>query len=188
MNLADAGGLTLWLINERGAVPNQSPRATLDARYSEETAQATPWPNAMAHLEQAGLFWVSTVRADGRPHVTPVVAVWMDGALYFTSGPGEQKSRNLAANRHCAVTTGCNTWNEGFDIVLHGEAVITRDLPLLRHVAGAFLAKYGSDWGFEVADDGTFGGHGVLVYQLIPAQALGFGKDPFSHTRWDFDT
>jgi hypothetical protein len=21
-----------------------------------------------------------------------------------------------------------------------------------------------------------------------PAQALGFGKDPFSHTRWDFDT
>ena len=188
MNLADAGGLTLWLINERGTVPNQSRRATLDARYSEETAQATPWPDAAAHLEQAGLFWVSTVRADGRPHVTPVVAVWMDGALYFTSGPGEQKSRNLAANRHCAVTTGCNTWDEGFDMVLHGEAVITRDLPLLRDVADAFLAKYGSDWGFEVADDGTFGGHGVLVYQLIPVQAVGFGKHPFSHTRWDFDT
>ena len=189
MNLAVTGGLTLWLINERGTVLNQSPRATLDARYSEESAQATPWPDAVALLEQAGLFWVSTVRADGRPHVTPVVAVWMDGALYFTSGPGEQKSRNLAANRHCAVTTGCNTWDEGFDIVLHGEAVITRDLPLLRQVAGAFAAKYGSDWAFKVADDGTFREHGVsLVYQLNPAQALGFGKHPFSHTRWDFDT
>jgi Pyridoxamine 5'-phosphate oxidase len=107
-------------------MPNQSPVTTLDARYSEESAQATPWPDAVARLERAGLLWVSTVRADGRPHVTPVVAVWMDGALYFSSGPGEQKSRNLAANRHCAVTTGCNTWDEGFDIVLHGEAVVVR--------------------------------------------------------------
>jgi hypothetical protein len=169
-------------------MPNQSPRTTLDARYSQESARATPWPEAVAHLEAAGLFWVSTVRPDSRPHVTPVVAVWMDGALYFSSGPREQKSRNLAANRHCAVTTGCNIWDEGLDIVLHGEAVAVRDLLLLQQVADAFLAKYGSDWTFEVADDGTFHGHGVsMVYQLIPVQALGFGKDPFSHTRWDFD-
>jgi hypothetical protein len=166
---------------------NQSPVTTLDARYSSETAQATPWPDAVAHLEEAGLFWVSTVRADGRPHVTPVVAVWMDGALYFTSGAAEQKSKNLAANRHCAVTTGCNTWNQGFDIVLHGDAVVVRDLPLLQQVAGAFLAKYGSDWAFEVGSDGTFIGPGVsLVYQLAPVQAVGFGKGEFSHTRWDF--
>jgi hypothetical protein len=166
---------------------DQSPQAVLDARYSEENARATPWADALALLEQAGLFWVSTVRPDGRPHVTPVVAVWVDGALYFSSGPGEQKSRNLAANRHCAVTTGCNTWNEGFDIVVHGDAVVVRDLALLRRVADAFVAKYGSDWTFEVAHDGTFGGHGVsLVYRLAPVQALGFGKGPFSHTRWDF--
>ena len=56
-------------------MPNQSPRATLDARYSEQNAQATPWPDAVTSLEAAGLFWVSTVRGDGRPHVTPVVAV-----------------------------------------------------------------------------------------------------------------
>jgi hypothetical protein len=170
-------------------MPNQSPVTTLDARYSEESAEATPWPDAVARLERAGLFWVSTVRADGRPHVTPVVAVWMDGALYFSSGPGEQKSKNLAATRYCAVTTGCNTWDEGFDIVLHGEAVVVRDLPLLQQVAGAFLAKYGQDWAFEVASDGTFRGHGIsLVYQLTPVQGLGFGKRPFSHTRWDFTT
>ncbi len=62
-----------------------------------------------------------------------------------------------------------------------------RDLALLQRVADAFLAKYGSDWAFEVADDGTFKGHGVsLVYRLAPVQGLGFGKAPFSHTRWDF--
>ena len=169
-------------------MPNRSPRATLDARYSEENAQATSWTGAVARLEAAGLFWVSTVRTDGRPHVTPVVAVWTDEALYFTSGPREQKSRNLAANRHCAVTTGCNTWNEGLDVVLMGDAVVVRDLPLLRQVADAFLAKYGSDWAFEVAEDGTFGGHGdgAVVYRLVPVQGLGFAKGPFSHTRWDF--
>jgi hypothetical protein len=170
---------------EGGAMANDVPRTTLDARYSEEGAHATAWPDAVTHLERAGLFWVSTVRADGRPHVTPVVAVWADGALYFASGPSEQKSRNLASNRHCAVTTGCNTWNEGLDLVLQGDAVVVDDVPLLRRVADAYLAKYGRDWAFEVAEDGTFGG--PVVYQLVPVQGLGFGKGPFSHTRWDFD-
>src|SRR5215469_11335192 len=168
-------------------MPDQSPRATLDARYSEETAHAAPWPDAVARLEQAPLFWVSSVRLDGRLHVTPVVAVWMDGALYFSSGPAEQKSKNLAANPHCAVITGCNTWNEGVDIVLQGDVEIVRDLPQLQKVADVFFAKYGNDWAFEVAEDGTFNGPGgALVYQLNLTQALGFGKGPFSHTRWDF--
>lgn len=166
---------------------SDSPQAALDARYSEENASATPWPDVTARLEKAELFWVTSIRPDGRPHVTPVVGVWLDGALYFSSGPDEQKSRNLAVNPRCAVTTGCNTWNEGFDIVLHGEAVVTRDVTLLRRVAATFAAKYGSSWAFEVGDDGTFRHPGVaLVYRLAPEQALGFGKGPFSHTRYDF--
>ena len=165
---------------------HQVPITTLDTRYSEDQAEALPWPKALVLLEQAGLFWVSSVRLDGRPHVTPVVAVWMDDSLYFSSGTEEQKSRNLGTNPHCAVTTGCNTWDEGVDIVLHGEVEIVRDLSKLQRLADAFLAKYGSDWAFEVEDDGTFRGPS-LVYQLKPTQALGFGKgNPFSHTRWDF--
>jgi general stress protein 26 len=167
---------------------NQMPITTLDTRYSQDHAEATPWPDAIVLLEQAELFWVSSVRLDGRPHVTPVVGVWVDGALYFGSGPEEQKSKNLGANPHCAVTTGCNTWNEGFDVVVHGDVEILRDRSQLQRVADAFLAKYEGDWAFEVGDDGKFRGPGVtVVYQLIPTQALGFGKgDPFSHTRWDF--
>ena len=51
-------------------------------------------------LETAELFWISTVRTDGRPHVTPLPAVWLDDVLYFCTGPGEQKAVNLAANAH----------------------------------------------------------------------------------------
>jgi general stress protein 26 len=169
-------------------VRDQEPSTTLDTRYSEDEAEAVSWSDAVVLLGQAELFWVSSVRVDGRLHVTPVVAAWLDGALYFSSGPDEQKSRNLAADPHCAVTTGCNTWDEGVDLVLHGEVEIVRDLSQLQQVADAFLAKYGSDWAFEVADDSTFNGPGgALVYRLNPTQALGFGKGhPFSHTRWDF--
>lgn len=162
---------------------SDSPVTTLDARYSGENAQATPWADALARLQEAGLFWVSIVRPDGRPHVTPVVAVWMDGAFYFSSGPDEQKSKNLASNRHCAVTTGCNSWDDGFDIVLHGEAAVVRDLPQLQKVADAFLAKYGSDWTFEVGDDGTFRGPGVsLVYQVAQCRRWGSGRAIHSAT------
>ena len=71
---------------------NDAPRTTLDARYTEEDAKATSWPDAVNHLEQAGLFWVSTVRAGVHPYVTPVVGVWTDGALHFTCGRSAQKS------------------------------------------------------------------------------------------------
>lgn len=85
--------------------------------------------------------------------------------------------------------TCCPGAVKGFDILLHGGAVVVRDRPLLQQVADAFLAKYGSDWAFEVGGDGTLRGHGVsLVCQLAPVQALGFGKGAFSHTCWDFNT
>ena len=168
-------------------MPMSTPVTKLDERYSDPAATAIGWEETREALEGAELFWVSTVRADGRPHVTPVVAAWAEGAIWFTTGADEQKFVNLRANPHVVLTTGCNTWDQGFDVVLHGEAVIVRDLPLLQQVAAAFLAKYGDDWAFEVGDDGTFRGHGIsLVYQLIPVEALGFRKDPFSHTRWDF--
>src|SRR4051812_34765998 len=42
--------------------------------------------------------YLGTVRPDGRPHATGVGIHWYDGDLYFLSGPGTRKSRNLAAN------------------------------------------------------------------------------------------
>ena len=62
-------------------------------------------------IERAELFWITTVRPDGRPHITPLVAVWHDGALHFCTGGEEQKALNLAANANVALTTGTNEWN-----------------------------------------------------------------------------
>jgi nitroimidazol reductase NimA-like FMN-containing flavoprotein (pyridoxamine 5'-phosphate oxidase superfamily) len=73
----------------------KEPTTTLDSRFGEPNASATTWDETLAVIRDAELFWISTVRADGRPHVTPLVAVWLDGALHFSTGDEEQKSLNL---------------------------------------------------------------------------------------------
>lgn len=167
---------------------DKAPETGLDVRYSDATAAATPWPEAEAALAEAELFWISTVRPDGRPHVTPLPAVWAHGALHFCTGPEERKARNLAENPQVVLTTGSNTWNKGYDLVVEGEAVRVSDEGRLRELAGAWEAKYGSFWHFEVRDGFFHHGSGhALVFSVAPRTVFGFGKgEPFSQTRWRF--
>jgi nitroimidazol reductase NimA-like FMN-containing flavoprotein (pyridoxamine 5'-phosphate oxidase superfamily) len=165
-----------------------TPQTKLDPRYSDPTATATDWSEAEKLLSAAELFWLSTVRPDGRPHVTPLPAVWSEGALHFCTGPEERKARNLALNPHVVLTTGTNTWNQGYDVVVEGEAERVRDDGRLRELAAVWETKYGSFWHFEVR--GGFFHHGsghAAVYVVAPRTVFGFGKgEPFSQTRWRF--
>ena len=72
---------------------------TLNEHFSEPGATATSWEDARKLLESAELFWIATVRADGRRHMTPLVAIWLDDALHFCTGETEQKAANLEAIR-----------------------------------------------------------------------------------------
>jgi general stress protein 26 len=128
------------------------PTAELDARFSSEGARPTAWPEARKHLETAELYWLTTVRADGRPHVTPLIAVWLDAAMYFCTGASEQKAKNLEHNRHCILTTGRNSLTEGLDLVVEGDAVRMTDEAKLRRIAAAYESKYGREWHFDVRD------------------------------------
>jgi hypothetical protein len=67
------------------------PVTELDERFSEAGATPTPWATTREVLENAQLSWVTTVRADGRPHVTPLVPVWLDDAVHFTTGPASRR-------------------------------------------------------------------------------------------------
>ncbi|CAM5385123.1 pyridoxamine 5'-phosphate oxidase family protein [Streptomyces aurantiogriseus] len=167
---------------------DHEPHTRLDTRYSDETATATPWPRAEALLAEAELFWISTVRPDGRPHVTPLLAVWSSGALHFCTGPGERKARNLERNAHVTLTTGTNTWDKGYDLVVEGEAVRVTDDRRLRELAAAWEAKYGAVWHFEVRNGHFHHGSGnALVFAVAPRTVFGFGKgEPFGQTRWRF--
>jgi hypothetical protein len=152
-----------------------------DTRFSDPAAGPTPWEDVEAALGRAELYWLSTVRRDGRPHVTPLVGLWHDGAMHFTTGLEEQKARNLEANAQVAITTGNNTWNEGLDVVVEGTATRVRDG--LQAIADAFEAKYGDAWRFEVRSDMfVHGGGEAAVFRIDAAKTLAFAKRPHGQT------
>jgi len=167
------------------------PRTELDARFSDPEASATEWETTRQLLAAADLFWITTVRSDGRPHASPLVAVWLDDALYFTTGADEQKGVNLRHDAHVLLMTGCNQWDRGIDVVVEGDAVQVMDDELLERLAVAWTNKWDGRWHFE-ARDGAFqhsGGDGsALVFRVAPTKVLAFGKGTFSHTRHVFST
>jgi general stress protein 26 len=164
----------------------------LDERYSDAGTTAVPWGEVRQALADAQLSWITTVRDDGRPHVTPLVAVWLDDSLYFGTGPHEQKAKNLATNSQVVVTTGCNTWDRGLDVVVEGEATRVTDRATLERLRAAWGAKWDGRWKFDVGegvfehqpDDYQAGAEPALVFAILPATVLAFGKGLFTHTRY----
>lgn len=167
---------------------NAEPVTELHSQFSSEGARPTPWAEGRERLQEAEVYWLSTVRPSGRPHVTPMVGVWLDGSLYFSTGPAERKAKNLASNAHCVITTGCNALSEGLDLVLEGDAVKVSDEARLQAVADRYASKYDPPFHFTVRDGAFYGeGGAALVYEVTPTRAFGFGRgESFSQTRWRF--
>src|SRR5262245_34740420 len=69
---------------------HERPKRSSDVRSSDDTrreiqragAAAIGWDETRQALEAAELFWITTVRHDGRAHVAPLVAVWLDDAVH----------------------------------------------------------------------------------------------------------
>jgi nitroimidazol reductase NimA-like FMN-containing flavoprotein (pyridoxamine 5'-phosphate oxidase superfamily) len=164
------------------------PVTELDARFSDPNAVATGWEETCPVLEAAELFWISTVRPDGPPHGTPLVAVWIAGAFHFCTGTAEQKSIDLRSNPHVLLTTGSNRWDRGLDDVVEGDAVRETDDAKLGRLAAAWTTKWDGRWQWT-ARDGAFhhDDHGVaLLFSVAPIKILAFSPGKFSHTRHRF--
>ena len=113
---------------------------------------ATPWEETRRVLETAEVFWLSTVRADGRPHVTPVAAAWLDGTLYFGTGGIAQKLKNLRGNPHVVLTTGCNHLATGLDIVVEGDAAPVTDTAVHERFYQQQANLWGEGWPIQLRD------------------------------------
>ena len=157
-----------------------------DPRFSSPGAQATPWPAVEAVLVGAELYWLTTVRADGRPHVTPLIGVWIDGAAYFSTGLDEQKARNLEHSTQVALATGVNTWDSGHDVVVEGTAIRLTDEESLQRFADVTREKYGDAWSYDIDGDVLThgGGHPAGLFRIDPTKVLSFAKDPHAQTAY----
>lgn len=133
-------------------------------------------------------FFVATVRPDGRPHSAGVGAVWLDDALYFTSGPGTRKSRNLAANPACTVSVRL----AGIDLVMDGDAHRVTDQSTLERLAAVYRE---GGWPAEVDGDAftapfsapSAGPPPWYLYRLTLHAAVGVATaEPYGATQWTF--
>jgi pyridoxamine 5'-phosphate oxidase-like protein len=163
----------------------------LDAEEGE-----IPWSRAadqLGRLEPRGgsrgpTCWLTTTRADGRPHVAGVVGFWDDGTLFFVSGPRTIKAKKIARDPRCSFAISL----PDLDLVLDGTAERVTDPQTLDRVAQAFAAR---GWPLEVEGDLVTASFGAPtappppwhLHAFEPHTALGVATAaPSGATRWRF--
>ncbi len=153
-----------------------------------------PWSRALEELENVftsdakKTYWLATASADGRPHVTGVGMLWVDGKFYFTSGAGTRKSRNLAENTHCAISVGLPT----LDLAVEGTASRVTDRATLQRIAERYAAQ---GWPASATDDAITAAYSAPsagpppwdLFEVTPVVAYGVATaEPYGATRWRF--
>jgi hypothetical protein len=152
-----------------------------------------PWSRprdilAAGEPETDRTWFLGTIGPDSRPRAAGVGALWHDGSLYFTSGPGTRKSRNLAEHPACTISTKL----DGIDVVFEGEATRVTDPATLEAIA----ARYREDgWPAEVEGDAftapfsapSAGPPPWYLYRVMFHTVFGVATaEPFGATRWRF--
>jgi hypothetical protein len=147
-------------------------------------SQPLPWAAVTERLRRGGWFWLATVRPDGAPHTRPVFAAWAGASFFVASKDTARKSRNLAANDRCSVSTDTGDLH----VVVEGTAHRVADPETLGRASTAFREVYG--WPTVVAGDTldadygapTSGGPPYDVYEIVPATVYAFPTDGESTT------
>jgi general stress protein 26 len=167
------------------------PITTIDLLHSSSPDNmATPWEETRRILETAEVFWLSTVRADGRPHVTPVAAAWLDGILHFGTGSIAQKLKNLRRNPHVVLTTGCNQLTSGFDVVVEGDAAPCTDPAVHARFYRQQAILWGEGWPIQLRDGILWDEskeEPLLLFAVTPTKIFASTRsDQWSQTRYQF--
>ena len=114
--------------------------------------------------------WLATIDPDGRPHVTAVGALWLDGTFWFVTGATSRKGRNVGRDPRCSLSVALRD----LDLVVEGEASLVTD----PEVVARRVADYAADgWGCSVDESGTA--------FTAPYSAPSAGPPPWSLYRLD---
>jgi PPOX class probable F420-dependent enzyme len=110
---------------------------------------------------------LSTVRADGSPHVTPIWFVLDGDEVVFNTAENSVKGRNLARDGRVALCVDDDRPPYGF-VLLEGRARISADLDDLRRWATRIGARY---MGAERAEE--FGARNGVPGELLVRVTVG---------------
>ena len=155
-----------------------------DYGIAADTGALLPWSWAEERLAESTNMWLATSGREGRPHVMPVWAVWLDGAVWLSSGHRSRKALNLLAEPRCTVTTDDTTR----PLVIEGTAEPVTDASAVRRFADTVNGKYAG--GRPATDQEIAFFLRNHVFRIRPERAFGLEEERFTETptRWTFVT
>ncbi|MBK8078639.1 MAG: pyridoxamine 5'-phosphate oxidase family protein [Kineosporiaceae bacterium] len=141
------------------------------------------WSAVEQLLVEAPQYWMSTTRADGRPHVVPRWGIWLDGHFLYDGSPATVHARNLGDNPHCALHIG-----DGWEAVIV-EGVSRASEPVAgelgQRVAAELGRKYG-ERGYAPSADAWSGPDAGGLRVFTPHKAMAWFAFPGDVTRFHF--
>ena len=150
--------------------------------YVEHPKSLLPWSDVAQRLIGATHYWLCSVRPDGRPHVVPKWAVWVEDKIYFDGSPETRHALNIASNPQVSLHL-----ESGSDVViLEGLAkAVQKPAPeLAEKIARAYTAKYASLGYAPQPNQWDEGG----LYVIDPSKVLAWTNFTDDPTRFTFDT
>jgi hypothetical protein len=136
------------------------------------------WSDVRKDLAGALVYWVASVRPDGRPHVVPKDGVWLDDTLFYGGADETVHHRNVDKNPEVTMHVG-----EGLKaIIVEGSVekiVPPRDLAQrLADATNVKYAHYGMKNTAETYDSG--------IWALTPRRVLAWNVLFQDATRFTF--
>jgi hypothetical protein len=134
--------------------------------YVDNPTSEVSWEYVEKKLVESKHYWICSVRPNGRPHVVPRWAVYLDGKIYYDGSPETRHARNIIENPYVTV----NLEDGQKAIILEGKTVpAPKPVPLLaERLAKAYRVKYAEEGYAPKPSQWDEGG----LYVFTPRQCL----------------
>jgi hypothetical protein len=161
-----------------GREPSSSP-LPLPPAYGKATTPMA-WSEADGLLAESRVYWIASVRPDGRPHVVPSDGIWLGNALYFGGSPETVHMRNVRATGHAVAHVG-----DGLAAAVMVEGSVIDETPtpdLAERLAEENNTKY-ADYGMTMRPEDYVK---TRVTALRAGRILAWTRYPENATRFEF--
>lgn len=141
------------------------------------------WSAVEDRLRASLHYWLSTTRADGRPHVVPRWGVWLDGRFWYDGSPATAHVKNLTIDSACVLHL-----EDGKEaVIVEGRSEVAEPPgpELGARLSEAMSGKYGAQ-GYEPGPDSWEGPDSGGLRVLTPEKAMAWFEFPTDMTRFRF--
>ena len=149
--------------------------------YVDNLVSYVDWDWVAAQLTESRHYWLSSVRPNGKPHIVPRWAVYVDGKIYYDGSPETRHARNIETNPNICVNL-----ESGSEVIMLEGTSRAADKPspeLAKRLSTEYKRKY-KELEYAPEPDSWDGG-GLFVF--IPRHCIAWTKFNENPTKFVFE-